>query len=128
MIFGDRNSINAQTAAEMFWLLFELNAVPMATWSFEGDVLNVNKAFLDMLGYTAEDFKQKKIRWKDLTPKEYLPRDEKCMQELKTHAIAHPYEKEYVCKDGSKIRVRLHNATHDLGKSHKGIVIIQLLD
>ena len=102
--------------------MFEMNVVPMATWDFEGDFLNVNQALLDMLGFSGEDFSR--ISWKEITPEEYRSLDAKCIEELRSQPIATVYEKEYVVKDGSRVKVRLHNACPDQGISKKGVVII----
>ncbi len=124
MIFGDKSKITPHEAHELFWLFFELNVVPMATWSFDGKFINVNQALLDLIGYSKEEFEENRISWAELTPIEYLPIDEKCMEQLKSQHIAIPYEKEYLRKDGTQISVRIHSASHDLGASGKGIAII----
>ncbi|NGX39483.1 MAG: hypothetical protein KR126chlam1_00812 [Chlamydiae bacterium] len=128
MIFGDRKAIKPHEAHELFWLMFDIEIVPMATWSFDGAILNANKAFLEMIGYTQEEFESKAISWISLTPKEYLPLDNRCIEELKGQHVASPYEKEYMRKDGTRIKARLHNICHDLGASGKGLVVIVPLD
>lgn len=128
MILGDPNAILPNEAHELFWKIFEMNVVPMATWDFEGHILNANPAFLDMIGYSKEDLLKKKINYKKITPSEYQHLDETCKNELKTQFIAIPFEKQYIRKDGKRINVRVHAATHDLGKSRKGITIVVPLD
>lgn len=128
MIFGDKSAIKPHEAFELFWLLFELNVVPMATWSFDGAFLNANQAMLDLLGYSSEEFAAKEISWKALTPPEYIPLDNQCIEELQGQHIASSYEKEYLRSDGERVRVRVHNASHDLGSSKKGVVIAIALD
>lgn len=128
MIIGDKRKVLLHEAAEDFWALMELNVVPIITWTFDGKITTANDAFLELIGYSRDDFEKKKVSWKDLTPKEYLHLDERCISELHSERIAHPYEKEFVRKDKKKIKVRLHNATHDLGVSRKGVAIIIGLD
>lgn len=124
MIFGDRKEIKPHEAHEYFWDLFELNVVPMITWNQEGAILNCNQAFLDLLGYTKEDFENRVVTWKMLTPPECFPYDQKCIEELKTQHIATAYEKAYICKDGKVIKVRVHNASDHFSESGRGVAII----
>lgn len=128
MIIGEKRKILLHEAAEDFWTLMEMNVVPIITWTFDGRITTCNDAFLELIGYDREDFEKKKISWKELTPSEYLHLDEKCISELHSERIAHPYEKEFIRKDKKRVKVRLHNATHDLGVSRKGIAIIIGLD
>lgn len=128
MILGDQSAILPNEAHELFWKIFEMNVVPMATWDFEGHILNANQAFLDLIGYSQQDLQKKKISYKKITPPEYQHLDENCQKELQTQFIALPFEKEYIRKDGKRINVRIHAATHDLGKSRKGVTIVIPLD
>jgi PAS domain S-box-containing protein len=104
-------------------LLMGFNAVPIATWSYDGGFLEVNDALLDLIGYSREEFAAGKISWRELTPPQYLPLDENCMRELETSPVAQPYVKEYVRKDGSRVAVRLHNG-RDMHVPGQGIVVI----
>ncbi len=126
MIIGDRKRIPHHLAHENFWLLIELNVVPMAVWDAEGGLIAMNLAALDLFGYLKEDFDSGKMNWRALTPEEYHPLDEKCLHELEESHTALPYDKEYIRKDGSRIKVRLHNASADQGKT--GVVIFVSLN
>lgn len=118
-----RERLTTEEAADYFQLLSDFNVVPIITWSTEGDIYSCNDAFLSLLGYTRHDWDSKMINWKDITPKEYLPLDEKCIQELKKNTIATPYEKEYIRKDGTRIRIRLYNGHFDTA-SKRGVGVI----
>lgn len=128
MIFGDKKKILPHEAVEYFWALGEFNVVPVITWSFDGNIITTNQAYLDLIGYTREDFEKGRISWRKITPKEYLSFDEKCIEELKVQRIATTYEKIYIRKDGEKIWVRLHNASADFGAAKKGVAIIIGID
>jgi hypothetical protein len=53
-----------------------------------------------MVGYDREDLASGRLRWTDLTPPEWLERDERqWVPELKMTGVLHPFEKEYSCKD-----------------------------
>jgi len=68
-------------------------------------IVDANDTFLRMTGYTSEDLHAGKINWMDMTPPEYLARTLQAHQELDASQSMTPYEKEYVCKDGSRLPV-----------------------
>jgi PAS domain S-box-containing protein len=55
-----------------------------------------------MLGYSREDLVAGKIHWDLITPPEWLKAAQQALQELQDSGRAHPYEKQYVRKDGSR--------------------------
>ncbi|HEX4715128.1 MAG TPA: PAS domain-containing sensor histidine kinase, partial [Ktedonobacteraceae bacterium] len=55
--------------------------------------------------YTYEDLYEGRINWMQMTPPEYLARTLQANQELTTQSMTPSYEKEYVCKDGSRLPV-----------------------
>ena len=70
----------------------------------EGEqIVDANDTFLRMTGYTQEDLRAGKINWMHMTPPEYLACTQQAHQELATRQSMMPYEKEYVCKDGSRL-------------------------
>jgi PAS domain S-box-containing protein len=75
-----------------------------------GALYQVNDYYLNLLGYTREEFEQRKVRWDEITPPEYLPRDAQAIRELKERGVCTPYEKEYICKDGSRVWVLINDA------------------
>ncbi|EFH83499.1 PAS domain S-box protein [Ktedonobacter racemifer] len=72
----------------------------------EGEqIVDANDTFLRMTGYTREDLRAGRINWRHMTPPEYLARTQQAHQELATQQSMTPYEKEYVCQDGSRLPV-----------------------
>ncbi|MBO0783457.1 MAG: PAS domain-containing protein [Ktedonobacteraceae bacterium] len=72
----------------------------------EGDqMVDANDTFLRMTGYTREDLRAGSMNWKHMTPPEYLARSQQAHQELAMQQWMAPYEKEYICKDGSRLSV-----------------------
>jgi PAS domain S-box-containing protein len=68
-------------------------------------VVDANDTMLRMTGYTREDLRAGRMNWMQMTPPEYRARTLQAQQELDIqHAIV-PYEKEFVCKDGSHLPV-----------------------
>jgi PAS domain S-box-containing protein len=71
----------------------------------EGEqIVDANDTFLRMTGYTREDLRAGRMNWMHMTPLEYLPPTRQAHQELVTRQSM-TYEKEYVCKDGSRLPV-----------------------
>jgi PAS domain S-box-containing protein len=68
-------------------------------------IVDANDAFLRMTGYTYEDLYEGRINWMQMTSPEYLARTLQANQELTAQSMAPSYEKEYVCKDGSRLPV-----------------------
>jgi PAS domain S-box-containing protein len=72
----------------------------------EGEqIMDANDTFLRMTGYTHEDLRAGRMNWMRMTPPEYLARTQQAHQELATQQSMTPYEKEYICKDGSRLPV-----------------------
>ena len=73
-------------------------------------VTEVSAAFLRMLGYHHDDLVGGPVHWSDLTPAEYLLLDERAHEEGLRYGACTPFEKEFIRKDGSRIRVLVTNA------------------
>lgn len=77
----------------------------------EERVLDANQVYLDIIGYTAEELRDGKIRRINLTPPEYRPLDFRGVAELKETGSSMPYEKEYERRDGTRVPVLLGSTT-----------------
>ncbi|GHO63397.1 hypothetical protein KSC_022890 [Ktedonobacter sp. SOSP1-52] len=72
----------------------------------EGEqIVDANDTFLRMTGYTREDLREGRMNVRRMTAPEYLARTLQAHQELATRQSVTPYEKEYICKDGSRLPV-----------------------
>lgn len=71
--------------------------------SHSEQVLEANDTYLRMTGYTREDLRAGKINWMQMTPPEYAAQAEQTLREIATQGYRTPYEKEYICKDGSRL-------------------------
>jgi PAS domain S-box-containing protein len=90
--------------------LVEANVVGIVMWNLEGAITGANDAFLRMVQYDREDLASGRVRWTDLTPPEWRPHDEHAIADLRATGIFHPFEKEYLRKDGSRVPVLLGGA------------------
>ncbi len=90
-----------------FQAVFNSSLIGIFTSTFDGRMLKANKTFLDMMGFTFEDMENGKIRWDEMTPPEWLPADEKGIEEIKQKGYCTPYEKEYIKPNGERITIIL---------------------
>ncbi|QLE55929.1 PAS domain S-box protein [Nostoc sp. TCL26-01] len=94
-----------QSSEARFRRLAESNIMGVMVADMNGAIAEANDAFLNMVGYTREDLLAGQVRWREMTPPEYAHLDEKAVDELLTHGVATPFEKEYIRKDGSCVPV-----------------------
>ena len=73
-------------------------------------IIDANDTFLGMLGYSREDLAAGKMQWPDISAPEYLAMDERAHEEGLLHGACTPFEKEYIHKDGTSVRVLATNA------------------
>ena len=95
--------------------LVDANIIGIFIWNFDGEILEANDAFLRMVGYKREDLVSGRVRWTNLTPPEWRERDERALTEVMRTGTAQPYEKEYLRKDGSRVRVMIGAANFAAG-------------
>jgi PAS domain S-box-containing protein len=93
--------------------LVESNIIGISIGTFDGQVLEANQAFLQMVGYGQADVESGRLRRTELTPAEWHDRDAQALVELATIGTAQPYEKEYFRKDGIRVPVLIGEATFD---------------
>jgi two-component system CheB/CheR fusion protein len=82
-------------------------------WNLDGQITDANDKFLEMVGYSREDLKAGRINWRQMTPPEYGPQDDRAMEDLAKGFNVGPFEKEYVRKDGARIPILLAGAMLD---------------
>ena len=103
--------------------LVAANIIGILIWNLEGQILEANEAFLQMIQYTREDLMSGRLRWTDLTPLEWRDRDERAVAELKATGSIQPFEKEYFRKNGSRVPV-LIGATIFEGSRNEGVAFV----
>jgi len=91
--------------------LVESNIIGIATGDLNGKILDANDAFLKLLGFTREDLLSHQMRWDTLTPPEYHAGDQLAVQQLRSTGSTRPWEKQFFCKDGSRVSVLIGLAT-----------------
>ncbi|MBW4677400.1 MAG: PAS domain S-box protein [Desmonostoc geniculatum HA4340-LM1] len=96
-----------QNSEMRFSRLAESNIIGVIVSNLNGSIMEANDAFLKMVGYTQEDLSAKEMDWRKITAPEYLNLSERFVEELRTTGVCKPFEKEYICKDGSRVPVLL---------------------
>lgn len=92
-----------------FKSVFESANVGKSITSLTGEI-NVNETLLQMLGYTREEFQNKK--WQDITPEDEIPFIENIFRQLQIGEIESArFEKRDICKNGSYIWVDVSVST-----------------
>ncbi|MEG4506643.1 PAS domain S-box protein [Microcoleus sp. F6_B4] len=99
--------------------LFDANLIGIIIGDFQGNILEVNDAWLATLGYTREEVLSGKVNFLEITPPEFRHLDQQAMAQMKQVGHHAPFEKEYIRKDGSRIPVLIGTAylgePNDLG-------------
>ena len=85
--------------------LVDANIVGVLIANLEGQILEANDAFLQMVWYTREDVTSGRLRWRELTPPEWQAATERAVAQLRASGTCEIYEKEYFRSDGSRVPV-----------------------
>lgn len=107
---AEANLKSLRKSEARFGCLAESNIIGVIVADLNGSILEANDAFLRMVGYTREDLRSGRVRWREMTPPEYLQVSEHSQEELRTTGFCKPFEKEYIRKDGSRVPVLLGSA------------------
>jgi PAS domain S-box-containing protein len=93
---------------------YEAGLVGVIYWTMDGDIIDANDRFLELVGYTREELEAGKIDWVEMTPPELRYLDERSVLELKATGVnAVPFEKEYFRKDGTRLPIVIAGAMID---------------
>jgi PAS domain S-box-containing protein len=104
-------------------IFFDSGMLGMIFWDMNGNILDANEKFLQMVGYSREDLISGQVSWSQMTPPEYHSLDEFAINELKNTGIDTPYEKEFIRTDGSRIPILIGAAMLDRNR-HEGVAFV----
>jgi PAS domain S-box-containing protein len=85
--------------------LFELSPIGLALCRMDGELVDVNPAYAQIIGRTVEDTLH--MTYWDITPEKYAEDEQRQLESLNKTGRYGPYEKEYIHKDGHLVAVRL---------------------
>lgn len=89
-------------------MLFEQSVTGLALSTFEGQFVDVNSTFADIIGYSIEQTQQ--LTYWEITPKVYLEKEAEQLEQLYTQGKYGPYEKEFIHSKGHLVPVRLQGS------------------
>jgi PAS domain S-box-containing protein len=103
---------------------YEAGIVGVIYWTMDGEIVDANDRFLEMVGYTREELEAGRVDWRHMTPPEFAYLDERSIEELKARgANAVPFEKEYIRKDGSRMPIIVAGAMLD-EECYNGVALV----
>ena len=86
--------------------LFLAAPAGLAINEMDGSFTHVNREFLNITGYTDEEFQN--LSYWELTPTKYEEEEQEQLENLKKYKKYGPYEKEYMHKNGHMVKVVLN--------------------
>ena len=117
MARGSENSQYAALLAQERFVraFFEESSVGLNLCRMDGHWLESNRAFLDIIGYAADEADDGKLTYWQLTPRKYDAQEAEQLAGLAATGKYGPYEKEFIRKDGSLVPVRLNGFVIEVG-------------
>ena len=83
----------------------DANIIGVLISDLEGQIIEANDAFLDMVGYTRDDVASGRLSWTEMTPAEWQTASERAAAQVRATGACQAFEKEYFRKDGSRVPV-----------------------
>jgi PAS domain S-box-containing protein len=120
--------IALQSSEDRFRRVFNSSVIGMLFADFQGHIIDANDRFLEMVGYTREDFQTGAIDWLAMTLPEYIEQDYASMEYLLKHRQIAPWEKEYYRKDGSRVSILIGAALLQDTNNETICVILDISD
>ncbi|HBB33841.1 MAG TPA: hypothetical protein DDZ80_18100 [Cyanobacteria bacterium UBA8803] len=109
-----------------FRRLVESNIIGVFFPDVHGNIFDANDAFLEMVGYKREELHRGELNWRAMSPPEYEQLDNSKVEELKAFGACIPFEKEYICKDGSRIPILVGAALLEGSQQHTIAFVVDL--
>jgi PAS domain S-box-containing protein len=103
--------------------LIDSNITGVFFWHQDGRILGCNDAFLQLLGYSREEFERYSLTWWKITPPRFYSEDLAKLKEILTRGVITPYEKQYLRKEGGVVDVLVGAATLD-DKLEQGVAFV----
>ena len=108
--------------------LFDSDVMGILFGDVHGKILDANRKFLEVVGYTMEDLRDGRLRWTELTPPENLISESKKLREAKRTGLCPPFEKEYVRKDGTRVPVLVGYTLVGAEREHSVAFVLDLTE
>ncbi len=108
--------------AARYRAIAESGIIGVVEWKVSGAITAANDTFLRMLGYTREDLRAGRLRFRELTPPEQQAATDENLRILREKGVLPPIEKQYFRKDGSRVDVLITSAVLD-PEGQRGIAL-----
>jgi PAS domain S-box-containing protein len=116
------------TSEQRFHRLAEAGLMGIFTTDLRGQIREANATFLQMVGYTTDDFLSGRVGWPDITPPEYRHLDERAIAQLRDTGSAPAWEKEYLHKDGSRVPILIGVTMLDDATEECAVFVLDLTE
>ena len=93
--------------------LREANVLGVYVGKVEEGVQEANDAFLAIIGYTRDDLEAGRITWDAIIPPDCVHIFDEAIEEMRRTGAYQPYDKEFLHRDGHRVRVLLGAAVLD---------------
>ena len=101
-----KQSEQALQASEQYnRMLFEQSPIGLALSRMNGELVDINPAYAQIIGRTIEETRQ--LNYWEITPDKYVEDEQRQLESLKATRCYGPYEKEYIHRDGHLVPVHL---------------------
>lgn len=105
--------------------LLENNVTGIFFWKEEGVITEANDFFLKMIGRTRDEVRAGTITIEELTPAEYREQDKRALWEIKQGRTIIPFEKEFVGKNGKRLKALFNASRVDAENEFIGFIQVQ---
>lgn len=86
------------------------SAIGVVVTDQQGRYLEVNDAFLSLIGYSRSELESRSLGWYDLTPPEYIEVTQRSVQEVWERGLCEPFEKQYFHRNGHRVDILVTRA------------------
>ena len=108
--------------------LIDANIVGIFIWGPNDRLVDANEAFLRITGYSSDDLLSKRLGWTELAPTETRSVEEQRLAELKANRVVHPYETEYIQRNGGRVPVLVGMAMFEEASEEGVAFVLDLTD
>lgn len=100
-----RTELALKASEVRFRGIFDANIVGMLFVNHQGEIIDANDCFLDLIGYSRADLQGDQLNWAKMIPSEYLPVDMHTIAHVRLNGVIEPWEKLYYHRDGHPVYV-----------------------
>jgi PAS domain S-box-containing protein len=89
--------------------ILDLPVIGVVVWDASGRIVDANRRFLEITGYSREELDRGELDWRRITPREWHALDDGAIREMRENGAAATLEKEYVRGDGRRAIVQMRS-------------------